>query len=105
MGKYPPRSIFPFPKKKQLTSNQNWGAKTGFFYAGTCLCCYIWAFFRLPEAKGRTYGELDILFERHVSAREFASTVVESLHVNDTESDFGEKKLPFSHLEQVDSKP
>lgn len=81
----------------------NWGAKTGFFYAGTCLCCYVWAFFRLPEAKGRTYGELDILFEKRVSARKFASTVIEPLHTSDTESDLGEKN-PTTRLEQVHSK-
>ena len=26
----------------------NWGAKAGFFYAGTCFLCFVWAFFRLP---------------------------------------------------------
>jgi SP family general alpha glucoside:H+ symporter-like MFS transporter len=31
----------------------------------------------MPEFKGRSYYELDILFERKVSARKFASTVVE----------------------------
>lgn len=81
----------------------NWGAKAGFFYAGTCLLCFVWAFFRLPEAKGRTYGELDILFEKRVSARHFASTVVESYHVSDTESELGEKKGASAHLEKVRS--
>lgn len=82
----------------------NWGAKAGFFYAGTCFCCLLWAFFRLPEPKGRTYGELDILFERRVSARDFSSTVVEIYRVSDTESDLGEKKGASAHLEQVQSK-
>jgi SP family general alpha glucoside:H+ symporter-like MFS transporter len=82
----------------------NWGAKAGFFYAGTCFCCFIWAFFRLPEPKGRTYGELDILFEKRVPARQFANTVVESYHVSDTDSDLGEKKGVSTHLEQVASR-
>jgi len=82
----------------------NWGAKSGFFYAGTCFCCFLWAFFRLPEPKGRTYAELDVLFEKRVSARQFKHTVVESFHVSDTESDFGEKKGAAAHLEQVDTK-
>ncbi len=30
-----------------------------------------WGYFRLPEPKGRTYGELDILFEMKVPARKF----------------------------------
>jgi MFS transporter, SP family, general alpha glucoside:H+ symporter len=55
----------------------NWGAKTGFFWAGWCLLILTWAFFRLPETKGRTYGELDVLFEQEVSARKFASTRVD----------------------------
>ncbi|RMJ07947.1 hypothetical protein BHE90_012507 [Fusarium euwallaceae] len=57
----------------------NWGAKAGFFWAGTCLVCAVWTYFRLPEPKGRTYAELDILFERHISARKFKETTVERL--------------------------
>jgi len=82
----------------------NWGAKSGLFYAGTCFCCFIWAFFRLPEPKGRTYGELDILFEKRVPARKFSSTVVDSFHSSDTESDYTEKKGVSAHLEQVNSR-
>ncbi|KAF4305586.1 Sugar/inositol transporter [Botryosphaeria dothidea] len=55
----------------------NWGAKTGFFWAGSCLLCAVWTFWRLPEPKGRTYGELDILFEKKVAARKFSRTVVD----------------------------
>ncbi|USP75370.1 uncharacterized protein yc1106_02644 [Curvularia clavata] len=82
----------------------NWGAKSGFFYAATAFGCFVWAFFRLPEPKGRTYGELDILFERRVPARKFATTVVDSFHVSDDESDYPEKKGASAHLEQVNSK-
>ena len=56
----------------------NWGAKAGFFWAGSCLLCAVWVFFRLPEPKGRTYAELDILFSAKVPARKFKSTEVES---------------------------
>jgi len=55
----------------------NWGAKSGFFWFGACLLCFIWCFFRLPEPKGRTYGELDVLFDQHVSARKFKRTNVD----------------------------
>jgi SP family general alpha glucoside:H+ symporter-like MFS transporter len=37
----------------------------------------VWTYFRLPEPNGRTYGELNILFEQRVSARKFKSTHVE----------------------------
>ncbi|KAJ5263561.1 hypothetical protein N7478_011166 [Penicillium angulare] len=52
----------------------NWRGKAGFFWAGLCFVCLIWTYFRLPEPKGRTYAELDILFEQGVSARKFGST-------------------------------
>ncbi|KAH8670303.1 MFS maltose permease MalP [Tricladium varicosporioides] len=50
----------------------NWKGKSGFFWAGMCFLCFSWTYFRLPEPKGRTYGELDILFEQGVSARKFS---------------------------------
>jgi SP family general alpha glucoside:H+ symporter-like MFS transporter len=55
----------------------NWGAKIGYFWAGSCLLCFLWAFFRLPEPKGRTYAELDLLFEQGVPARRFSATFVD----------------------------
>lgn len=62
----------------QLSSTAwNWGARTAFFWAGSCLLSVVWVFFRLPEPKDRTYAELDELFERRVSARKFASTHVD----------------------------
>lgn len=57
----------------------NWGARAGFFWAGSALVGFVWAFFRLPEPKGRTYGELDILFERRTPARQFAQSKVDTL--------------------------
>ena len=50
----------------------NWGAKTGFFWAGITFCFLIWAFFQVPEPRGRTYGELDLLFEKKISPRHFS---------------------------------
>lgn len=56
----------------------NASGKTGFFWGGTALLTFIWAYFRLPETKGRTYEELDILFARKISARKFASENVDA---------------------------
>jgi SP family general alpha glucoside:H+ symporter-like MFS transporter len=42
------------------------------------LLCPLWAYFRLPETKGRTFRELDVLFENRVPAKQFASTAVDS---------------------------
>ncbi|TVY82806.1 Maltose permease MAL31 [Lachnellula suecica] len=61
----------------QLTptpSGWGWGAKSAFFWAGSCFLCVVWVYFRLPEPKGRTYGEMDVLFERRISARKFKET-------------------------------
>ncbi|KAF2174129.1 hypothetical protein M409DRAFT_16399 [Zasmidium cellare ATCC 36951] len=57
----------------------NWGAKAGFFWGGICALCAVWTFFRLPEPKGRTFAELDVLFQAKVPARKFASTDVLAL--------------------------
>ncbi|KAG5764634.1 hypothetical protein H9Q72_007289 [Fusarium xylarioides] len=49
----------------------NWKGKSAFLAAGFCIICAVWAWFRLPELKGRTYEELDILFTKDLAAREF----------------------------------
>ncbi|ROT41547.1 MFS general substrate transporter, partial [Sodiomyces alkalinus F11] len=59
------------------TGAWNWGAKTAYFWAGSCLLCTGWVFFRLPEPKDRTYAELDLLFEHQVPARKFAKTKID----------------------------
>lgn len=51
---------------------------TGFVWGGTALCTFIWAFFRLPESRGRTYEELDILFAKQVPARKFKNYKISS---------------------------
>nr|XP_036582141.1 MFS sugar transporter [Colletotrichum truncatum]KAF6790801.1 MFS sugar transporter [Colletotrichum truncatum] len=56
----------------------NLKGKAGFFWACTAGIVFVWAFFRLPEAKDRTYEELDILFARRTPAREFAKAHVDA---------------------------
>lgn len=52
----------------------NWGGKIGFLFGGLSVGVIIWAFMCLPETKGRTFEELDILFERKTPAWKFDST-------------------------------
>ncbi|KAH8663419.1 putative MFS alpha-glucoside transporter [Tricladium varicosporioides] len=80
------------------STSWNWGAKTGFFYAGTNLLCNIWCWFRLPETKDRTFGEIDLLFDNHVSARKFKSTQVNQFA---HQSDYENKKASVEHLDEV----
>ncbi|KGY15953.1 hypothetical protein PABG_11203 [Paracoccidioides brasiliensis Pb03] len=54
----------------------NWGNYTGFFWGGICFCCIIYTYFRIPEPQGRSFAELDVLFEHRISARNFARTKV-----------------------------
>ncbi|KIX98096.1 uncharacterized protein Z520_06176 [Fonsecaea multimorphosa CBS 102226] len=58
----------------------NWRGKAGFFWGGLCFLCATYCYFRLPEPKGRTFAELDVLFDQKVSARKFKSTVVDAFH-------------------------
>lgn len=69
----------------------DWGAKAGFFWAGSCFLCLVWTYLRLPEPKGRTDAELDFLFERGVSARGFASAVVDVFQPRDELAVFEKK--------------
>lgn len=49
----------------------NMQGKLGFFFGGLGALCLVWAWWRMPETRGRTYEELDILFESKVPARQF----------------------------------
>ncbi|KAK7885075.1 hypothetical protein LTR67_010778 [Exophiala xenobiotica] len=57
-------------------SAANWKGKTAFFWGGLSLLSFVWAYFRLPECKGRTYEELDIMFAKEVPARKFKGYVL-----------------------------
>ncbi|KAF2107566.1 general substrate transporter [Lophiotrema nucula] len=54
----------------------NLRGKLGFFFGGLSIPCLVWCYFRVPEMKGRTYEELDIMFERKVPTREFGKYVI-----------------------------
>ncbi|PWN30235.1 putative maltose permease [Jaminaea rosea] len=65
------------PRMLNPTSNIYIGARSGFVWAGPCALFALWTFFRLPDPTGRTYLELDALFEAKVPARKFRSTRLE----------------------------
>ncbi|CRG83368.1 Maltose permease MAL31 [Talaromyces islandicus] len=78
--------VFTVVLPYMINSDQgDWRGKTGFLFGGISLLCYVWCFFRLPESKGRTFEELDILFERKVPPRKFKNhdllAIEENTHV------------------------
>lgn len=65
-----------------------WGAKIGFFFGPLAVLFTILVWFTVPETKGRTYGELDELFERRVPAWKFKSTKTSVQEVTQLEAGF-----------------
>lgn len=58
------------------------GGKCGYVWGATGLICLVTAYFFLPEFKGRSYREMDILFNRRVPARQWTKTQID---LNDDE--------------------
>ncbi|PHH76992.1 hypothetical protein CDD80_1014 [Ophiocordyceps camponoti-rufipedis] len=80
----------------------NWRNFTGFFWAGICFLCIVYTYFRLPEPKGRTFAELDVLFDQRVSARKFASTEVDVFHETLEETVVSEYEAVFDSRPAVE---
>jgi len=55
----------------------NLGGKCGYVWGATGFLCLVTAYFYLPEMKGLSYREIDILFKRRVPARKWKQTVVD----------------------------
>lgn len=50
----------------------NAGGKIEFLFGGVLCFAFLYLFLRLPELKGRTYEEIDIMFARKIPTRQFA---------------------------------
>ncbi|KAK5074412.1 hypothetical protein LTR64_006444 [Lithohypha guttulata] len=61
----------------------NFRGYTGFVWGFCAAAVFVWAYFRLPETKDRTFHELDILFAKKVSARKFATTQIDAFDEHD----------------------
>lgn len=72
-----------------MLSDQNagWGQKIGFFFGGISILYLVPVFLMFPETKGRTYQELDELFEKGVKAWNFDKT--ETTHQRSVEARLG----------------
>jgi SP family general alpha glucoside:H+ symporter-like MFS transporter len=60
-----------------IVQGVNLGGKCGYVWGATGLVCLVMAYFYLPEMKGRSYREIDILFKRRIPARKWKETVVD----------------------------
>lgn len=58
-----------------------WRGRSCYFWAGSCVLCLVYCVFRLPETRGLTYLELDLLFEKNAHATKFAQV---QRHLTDT---------------------
>ncbi|KAK3402467.1 hypothetical protein B0T20DRAFT_609 [Sordaria brevicollis] len=84
----------------------DWSNFTGFFWAGICFMCIVYVYFRVPEPTGRTFAELDLLFQKNVSARKFAETKVDvfSDEAASLDSSVLNKYEKSANMSKVDSK-
>ena len=74
----------------------DWQNFAGFFWGGSCFLCVVYTYFRVPEPRGRTFAELDLLFETKVSARQFAKT-----HVDVFEAEVDDTNVLESYREEA----
>ena len=55
----------------------NLRGKIGFIFLGIALPCVVWCFLALPETKGRTFEELDRMFQKKVATKDFSTYIFE----------------------------
>ncbi|KAH7417731.1 general substrate transporter [Cadophora sp. MPI-SDFR-AT-0126] len=70
---------------------------TGFIWGSTAFMVFVWGYFRLPETRGRTFEELDILFAEKVPAKKFKSHQLDAFQGRDVEE--VARKLSVAHVE------
>ncbi|KAI8623495.1 general substrate transporter [Xylariaceae sp. FL1651] len=56
-------------------SSLNWGPKYGYIWTGSCFICVVWVWMFLPEVKGRTFEEINEMFDARLPARKFQGYV------------------------------
>ncbi|KAK5655673.1 hypothetical protein OQA88_5606 [Cercophora sp. LCS_1] len=81
----------------------DWSNYAGFFWGGICFLCIIYTYFRVPEPTGRSFAEMDLLFQQGVSARAFKETQV-NVFEQDVDSDVMEsyeKRVVQSQVTKV----
>lgn len=63
----------------------NLRGKIAFIFLGTALPCVLWCLLALPETKGRTFEELDLMFQKKIATKDFGTYVFEDdVHMADS---------------------
>nr|GAT58238.1 maltose permease [Mycena chlorophos] len=78
----------------------NWGPKSGVFWTVFATLSGVYCWFRLPETAGRSYGELDVLFEHKVPAWRFSSTKADQFNLGTHTPGLDDEKASASHEEK-----
>ena len=68
----------------------NLRGKGGFLWCGFALLSVVWSYYRLPEPKGLSAGEMDVLFENRVPARKFKSVKADEFRSDNLKAVAGE---------------
>lgn len=77
----------------------NLRGKGAFVWAVPCGLTLVWTFFRFPETKGRSFGELDDLFHRGIPARRFKETKANIAAANiELSTEVAEKVTVVAHV-------
>lgn len=70
-----------------------WVGKAGFFFGGLSVLCVVWTYSDYRRRGGRTYEELDILFQRKVPVRRFVGYHIDAFQIyNESKVDDGGHK-------------
>jgi SP family general alpha glucoside:H+ symporter-like MFS transporter len=78
----------------------DWGNYAGFFWSGSCFLCIIYTYFRIPEPQGRSFAELDLMFEQGISARNFATAQIDVFAEEFEGTVFSEKAKQVAEIER-----
>lgn len=88
-------SIFNAIATPYMVNETAWGwkGKTGFFWGGMCVLSAIYCWFELPETKGKTFAEMDALFESKCKARDFKKAEVDPFDAGRMMEELGQQGI------------
>lgn len=83
-------------------SDWNWGAKTGLYWGGWTALTLLWVIIDLPETSGRTFSEINELFNQGVAARKFKTAKVDPFGSKEGAQDLegDDKEVDLSKFEE-----